>query len=282
MLGRSLLMSESHIGSAEAGYRDPFTAGGIWFGAKEQGLAFHLHEVGCGRFGREWSFPAVRSPFWRLYWNAAPGAWVESGGERAGLAPARFVVVPSHTVFDTRGAAAPVLHFWIHFSLYPDLALQENRPVVIPCRNRRAMAALARRARRREPEDRRALYHLCSALLHETFAHFPGAAASLPARLRVLLDHLESSLGRPLSVAEMARRAGMSRGGFIRWFRECLEISPGRYLQRRRIDHACRLLKYSAASIEEIAEAVGFANRNHFTRVFQSRMGAGPAAFRKG
>ncbi len=48
-----------------------------------------------------------------------------------------------------------------------------------------------------------------------------------------------------------------------------------------RTDHACRMLKFSSATIEEISEKLGFANRSHFSRVFQNQMGSGPASFRK-
>ncbi len=127
------------------------------------------------------------------------------------------------------------------------------------------------------------LYHLCSALLHQVFAEsrVDSHPPRLPLKLYALLNRIESSLAHPLSVTELAAQAGMSRGGFMRWFKQHLAASPAHYTLGRRIDHACRLLKFSSLTVEEISERLGFANRSHFSRVFQRRMGSGPASFRK-
>ena len=129
----------------------------------------------------------------------------------------------------------------------------------------------------------RRLHHLCSALLHEAFAdpEIDSHPPKLPVKLHALLKQIETSLSTPPSVTELALFADMSRGGFIRWFKLHMEVTPAHYVLSRRIDHACRFLKFSSATIEEISEKLGFANRAHFSRVFQRKMGAGPALFRK-
>jgi AraC-like DNA-binding protein len=265
-------------------YCDPFTPLGTRLG-REEALAFHLHEAGCLTLSTQWNHPGVRSPFWRLYWNNRPGAWIDCSGRRFNLKPDRFLVVPAHVAFDTHGSLRPVVHFWIHFSLHPDLTVKDGLPLRLPCRKglARQVTALARQVGRPKPAATRQLYHLCSALLHQVFADSATEAhpPRLPSRLLALLHEIESSLARPIPVTQMAFDAGMSRGGFIRWFRQHLEVTPARYVLSRRIDHACRLLKFSTASIEEISEKTGFANRSHFSRAFRKQMGSGPAFFRK-
>ncbi len=78
----------------------------------------------------------------------------------------------------------------------------------------------------------------------------------------------------------LARRVGRSVEGFIRWFHAEVGVSPQRYVLERRIHQACRQLSLTDLSIEEIAEAVGFSNRHHFTRVFTRVVGQPPARFR--
>ena len=92
---------------------------------------------------------------------------------------------------------------------------------------------------------------------------------------------IESSLAKPIPVIGLAQRTGMSRGGFIRWFKQHMEVSPARYVLSRRIDHACRMLKFSSATIEDISGKLGFSNRSHFSRTFRKLMGSGPVFFRK-
>lgn len=270
------------------GYREPVTGAGLRLGGldAEGVFSFHLHEAGCMSFSTEWDYAQVRSPFWRLYWNDRPGAWISCSGRRLELGPGSFLLVPSHVAFDTHGAARELRHFWIHFSLHPDLTVKDNAPIRVRCGAgmEREVKALAKKVKRGEPETMRQIHHLCSALLHRVFADSEAEAhpARLPARLYALLHEIESGLGGEIAVTGLAQRAGMSRGGFIRWFKEHMEVSPARYVLGRRIDHACRLLKFSAATVEEISARLGFANRGHFSRVFQRQMGLGPAGFRKG
>ena len=51
--------------------------------------------------------------------------------------------------------------------------------------------------------------------------------------------------------------------------------------RRQRVERACVLLHATGNSIEQIAEATGFCDRYHFTRVFTRLRGVSPAAFRK-
>ena len=266
------------------GYRDPFTPSGIRLGVEES-FGFRLHEVGCLTLSTQWNYAGIRSPFWRLYWNDRPGAWIECAGRRFDLEPTRLVLVPSHTVFDTHGSLEPVTHFWIHFSLHPDLTTRDNVPfgAIFGKRLARQMVTLTKQVRLSTPSTVRRLHHLCSALLHEAFAdpEIDSHPPKLPLRLHALLKQIETSLSTPPSVTDLALLADMSRGGFIRWFKHHMEVTPAHYVLSRRIDHACRFLKFSSATIEEISEKLGFSNRAHFSRVFQRKMGAGPALFRK-
>lgn len=51
-------------------------------------------------------------------------------------------------------------------------------------------------------------------------------------------------------------------------------------VHRRRVDHACHLLRESTMNVAEIAWACGFTRPSHFNRVFKGIMGATPRVFR--
>jgi len=195
------------------------------------------------------------------------------------------LLVPSHTLFNTHDSARPVTHLWIHFSLHPDLTSKDNLPFVVYCRHALSLqaAALAKRMKKAASSTIPQLHHMCSSLLHGVFIESVREIQpiQLPSNVSSLINQIESSLTEPLSVSELALRVGMSREAFTRWFKKHMKVSPGRYILDRRIDHACRLLKFSSATIEEISERLAFANRNHFSRVFKMQMGCGPASFRK-
>lgn len=57
----------------------------------------------CCRFWwlRDWHHACLSFPYWRLYWNANPGAFVSLHGHTYGLDPGHIVLLPPNTPFST-------------------------------------------------------------------------------------------------------------------------------------------------------------------------------------
>lgn len=91
---------------------------------------------------------------------------------------------------------------------------------------------------------------------------------------------MDRDYARPLDVAGLARSAFMSEAHFIRQFRETFGETPHRYLQRRRIERACALLRDTDKSVTEIAASVGFESFGTFSRTFASIIGRSPTRYR--
>lgn len=53
------------------------------------------------------------------------------------------------------------------------------------------------------------------------------------------------------------------------------------YINRKRIEAACRLLSETQLSVQEISEKVGFSDKSHFYRMFSKFMGGTPAEYRE-
>ena len=85
----------------------------------------------------------------------------------------------------------------------------------------------------------------------------------------------------PLSLAALARDAGMSRYHFLRQFRAVIGMTPHQYLLRFRMQQAGRRLLTSGDAISAIAFEAGFGDLSTFNRQFRRAMGASPGAFRR-
>jgi AraC-like DNA-binding protein len=83
------------------------------------------------------------------------------------------------------------------------------------------------------------------------------------------------------SVAEVARRVGMSRDHFARVFRDATGWSPLEYFQMRRVHHACNLLLNPQNRITQIAHQLGYSDAAHFNRLFKRFRGMAPRVYRK-
>lgn len=99
-----------------------------------------------------------------------------------------------------------------------------------------------------------------------------------------LAEVLEWVLGRlhePLTVADLARRAGMSTRNLTRHFRRAVGVTPLQWLHDQRVRRAQELLETSDMGVEVIASRTGMGTaatlRRHFTRA----VGVSPDAYRK-
>lgn len=95
-----------------------------------------------------------------------------------------------------------------------------------------------------------------------------------------LVEFLSDGLDSEIHLDGLAVLAGMPVHAFISAFRRAFHTTPYQFLLDLRIDRAKMLLMSSAASIAEIASAVGFSTPSHFATAFRKRVGISPSAYR--
>jgi transcriptional regulator GlxA family with amidase domain len=84
-----------------------------------------------------------------------------------------------------------------------------------------------------------------------------------------------------LSVDNLARRAGLSPRQFARAFAEEAGISPGRYVDKVRLEAARRHLEDTASDIGQVARACGYGTPESMRRAFLRTLGVPPAEYRR-
>jgi AraC family transcriptional regulator len=85
----------------------------------------------------------------------------------------------------------------------------------------------------------------------------------------------------PLSLADMAHSALLSRFHFARIFKEQTGVPPGQFLAAVRIYQAKRMLLSSSMSVAGISSAVGYGSLGSFTSHFTDSVGTSPSRFRR-
>jgi AraC-like DNA-binding protein len=93
-------------------------------------------------------------------------------------------------------------------------------------------------------------------------------------------DLADARYADPLTVADMARVAGLSPAHFSREFRRTFGEAPHQYLLTRRLERAAALLRNTDRSVTEICFAVGLTSLGSFTTSFRRVYGAPPLAYR--
>lgn len=141
---------------------------------------------------------------------------------------------------------------------------------------------LARGAFRKDFRDRFEVEHelFSFVLAYERLAQ----AAPKPEGQR-LLDELRNRVLRDprkrINVDMLAAERGMSQSAFSHYFRSCTGLTPARFVTEVRVQEAARLLVTTRLPLSRIAQECGFANANHFGKVFRRFRLQNAGAFRR-
>ncbi|MET9390062.1 GlxA family transcriptional regulator [Streptomyces sp. NPDC006624] len=115
-------------------------------------------------------------------------------------------------------------------------------------------------------------------------AQFSAQLAAQTARREPLRDVQRFIAERPdadLCVESLAARARLSPRHFARAFRAETGMTPGRYVDRVRLEHARRLLEDTADGVEEISRSSGYGTPEAMRRAFLKALGTPPAEYRR-
>jgi PAS domain S-box-containing protein len=110
----------------------------------------------------------------------------------------------------------------------------------------------------------------------------PDEERLIPPSLSATLEYLQEHYDRPLTIAKLASKAGLSASRFIRLVKKIFRLSPGQLLIQIRVQAATERLHGTDDSIAEIALACGFSDQSSFARRFKAVTGLTPLEYRRG
>lgn len=102
---------------------------------------------------------------------------------------------------------------------------------------------------------------------------------SLEQQVRRAAELLTEDLESPPTVAELARRVGLSETTLKRGFHQIFDTTIFGYLRARRMERAHALLQSGQATVLEAAAFVGYSNPSNFAAAFRRQFGVNPKQF---
>ena len=97
-----------------------------------------------------------------------------------------------------------------------------------------------------------------------------------------ILKAVEDNLSEPdFDVQHLAEKVNMSRSTLTRKLKAITGLTPLEYIRRVKMQHACRMLKNSHTTVNEVALALGYYNRKYFTACFKEEYGLTPSEYQK-
>lgn len=91
-----------------------------------------------------------------------------------------------------------------------------------------------------------------------------------------LLPFMEANYTQDMTLEEFATYTGRSLATFKRDFAKVSDLSPEKWLIKKRLDKAYELLVHGCTKPSDVYVAVGFKNRSHFSIAFKRQFGVSP------
>lgn len=98
----------------------------------------------------------------------------------------------------------------------------------------------------------------------------------------IIRKAVESHIGEPVTVEELAFLCNMSRATFQRRFEKIYNTSPQKYLRSQKLQMAAGLLVSAAAQPSDVYFKVGYQNHASFSAAFREEFGVTPSQYQAG
>lgn len=93
-----------------------------------------------------------------------------------------------------------------------------------------------------------------------------------------VFDYIETHIDETVALDQLADVAALSKYHFVRAFKATTGVTPGRYLQSRKIEAARRML-LAGASSEHARHSVAISSASHFNELFRRELGVTPGRY---
>lgn len=114
--------------------------------------------------------------------------------------------------------------------------------------------------------------------LGRQLVHTPRSASTSRAALRKITDRIDADPALPMTLAQLAQEAGISRYQLHRNFVHAVGLPPHAYILQQRIALARRLIR-AGMPLADAALETGFCDQSHLNRCFGRNFGVSPKRY---
>ncbi len=119
----------------------------------------------------------------------------------------------------------------------------------------------------------------CMSLLYTLLERVDRRLRPTPKRLRRAKSHIDKNFAENISIADLAKEAGLSEVHFRNEFKKYFALAPLAYLKKVRIENAKQLLRSGYYTVSDTALACGFESISYFSYEFKRLTGTTPREY---
>ena len=117
-------------------------------------------------------------------------------------------------------------------------------------------------------------------LLTDIFT-YQSAIVTIPSLSEKICDYLHTHMYEPFSSSALEQHFFLSYKYMAATFKKEKQVTMQQYHTKLRMNEACKLLKSTLFSVNEIGERLGYMDQLYFSRCFHNYIGMSPTIYRK-
>lgn len=122
-------------------------------------------------------------------------------------------------------------------------------------------------------------------IVKQLFSRFLAKAvykhANIEERILKSLHYIHKNIDQPIDIDYLAGKCFLTKDHFIRLFKKEMNITPGKYINNKKIEAAQLRILINDTNIQDIAYSLGFDNISYFNRLFTKLTGETPGNYKK-
>ena len=100
-------------------------------------------------------------------------------------------------------------------------------------------------------------------------------------RILKCLHYIHKNIDKSIEIEELAAICFLTKDHFIRLFKKEMNCTPGKYINKKKIETAQLRILINKVNIKDIAYGLGFDNISYFNRLFTKITGESPGKYKK-
>ncbi len=105
--------------------------------------------------------------------------------------------------------------------------------------------------------------------------------AYIEKRILKSLYYIHKNINNQIDIGHLAEMCFLTKDHFIRLFKKEMNCTPGKYVNKKKIEAAQLRLLIENVNIKDVAYGLGFNNTSYFNRLFTKLTGESPGKYKK-
>lgn len=273
---------------------------------------FIVLNIGYAEHDADWNWKNINSPFTRIHVVTKGTAWLIRDNNRYHLKENNFYLTPAYTHHSYECDDEFCL-FYIHIyeTLEKKTSVFDHLNFPFEVKGNSLMRKLVERLYAINPGRELSFYDpdtydnstelikniamqgqtplalelesqgIIQQIISRFFVHATLKAPDVDERIARALEYIHDNIHLDINLDQLSEIAFLSKDHFIRLFKKQLNCTPGKYINRKKIEKAQLMLLLQDFSIQELAYRLGFENVSYFNRLFKNMTGENPTEYRR-